>query len=121
VTVSTAFGAPFEFTSAKLVENYNEPDELSIVGRTDSLRAALEPGYGVLLYDDRGQMRFSGPLTKVKKRGDGYTELSYMSDLVWLWCRKCYPVPSADWATGCSRPRSRMLSQGRLRLACCRW
>ncbi len=92
-------GAPIDFVSATLTDNYNAPSTLKLLGRTDQIQAALDTTYGLLLHDDHGLLRFSGPLVNIKKRGDGYCELTYVDDTVWLWYRKCYPVPGADWTT----------------------
>lgn len=90
---------PVDFKKATLVENDNGPDALMLTGRLDALRPVMLPSYGIVLQDDRGQQRFSGRLAKVKRYGNGTVDLTFAGDLVWLWWRKCYPKPSADWTT----------------------
>ena len=95
-----SLAGPIDFTKLTLTENLHGADRIELVGRSDDLEEAAQPGLGLVLVDDRGHQRFSGNATRIRHRGDGRTEMTYLSDSADLWTRKCYPVPTADWSTG---------------------
>ena len=93
---------PFLFSELVLVERYGPPDSLIITGQIEDLRPAFDPPSGVMVWDDAGQMRFSGvppqnPKLKVERRGDRTATLTYEADTVHLWDRICWPTPAAAW------------------------
>ena len=87
------------FTSATLVENYDNPDMLSLTGTWDGLRPVMEPGFGLLLQDDFGNQRFSGHLVDIDKQGTKRATLIFAADTVRLWWPICWPKPTAPWTT----------------------
>jgi hypothetical protein len=98
-TPALAVDKHVKFSTATLVENYNAPDMLSISGRQSDLAGGMSPSWGILLTDSDGTQRFSGVLTSIEELGNGTANLIYTGDMVRLWHRVCYPVPSAAWST----------------------
>lgn len=89
---------PIKFSSATLVKNYNQPHTLAVKGRLDNIRAAAIPRQGLVVYDDAGALQFSGILTSAQRVGDGTGTLMFTSDMVRLWWRICWPLPTAAWS-----------------------
>jgi hypothetical protein len=87
-------GAFVDFSNATLVERHNSPDSFQVSGYTRDLAQLAVPGMGCTLADDQGVRRFSGPLTQIVRNGDGTMDLTWASDLIWLWGRICYPDPA---------------------------
>ena len=88
---------PVLFTELELIERYNQPDTLLLTGDIEDLRAALDPGSGIYLIDDRGRPRFSGYADSIERRGDQTAAVTYKGDLTVLWERICWPQPTSAW------------------------
>lgn len=88
------------FTSALLTEGYGEPDTLLVTGRLSELAVGLDPGTGILLFDDQGNQRFTGYADELERLGSGTGSILYRSDLEDLRYRWVWPVPGANWTTG---------------------
>ena len=100
-TPTLTLSDPLEFSKATFVENYNQPDMLSLEGSRDKLRPALRPDHGVVLTDHSGAIRFSGYSYDLYRIGKGNrAELVVYGDLSELWTRWCYPTPANPWQTG---------------------
>ena len=89
---------PIEVTELTMVEAYPQPATLVMEGLLDEMRPALQPGWGVLVYDAEGNRRFNGLTTMIKRLGNKTAELGFTSDLIWLWWRAVYPNHLAAWA-----------------------
>lgn len=90
-------GTVFQDWSGVLIERHNQPDTLQVSGSLSALRDMQLPGMSVTLEDGTG-VRFSGPMTEFTKHGDGTGTATFASDLLWLWGRVCYPVPTSAWS-----------------------
>lgn len=88
---------PIQFTDATLVESYPQPDMLSLSGDLEELRPAIKPGYGIMLTDDTGALRFNGFLTSAERLGNGTANLIFAHDDTNLWQRIVWPVHNAPW------------------------
>jgi hypothetical protein len=85
------------FSAATCVENYLQPGMLSITGRLDNIRETCQPGYGIVLRDTTGKVRFSGKAVDITVREGGTAEVVFASDMAKLWYRLIYPNPTINW------------------------
>lgn len=93
-----SLGVPLSFTRAELVENYCAPSMLTLTGRTSDLEAGANIGTGVLMTDDQGGVRCSGPLVNFVRRGNKTMTLVYRSDAVEAAGRIVWPSPLGAWS-----------------------
>lgn len=90
-------GPPVRFTRAELVENYCGVPMLTLTGRTSDLKYAAVIGSGIVLTDDQGGIRLSGPLWSFTRTGKQTISLIFRGDAVETAGRIVYPNPSAPW------------------------
>jgi hypothetical protein len=90
-------GAPVRFTRAELVENYCGVPMLKLTGRTSDLDAAATIGSGIVLTDDQGGIRLSGPLASFTRSGKQTMSLIFRGDTVETAGRIVWPNPAAAW------------------------
>jgi endonuclease/exonuclease/phosphatase family metal-dependent hydrolase len=93
-----SLGAPLTFTRAELVENYCAPSVLTLTGRTSDLQDGAIIGTGVVMVDDQGGVRCSGPLVSFARRGNQTMTLTYRSDAIELAGRIVWPTPAGAWS-----------------------
>ncbi len=91
-------GPPVKFTRAELVENYCGVPMLTLTGRTSDLEAAATIGAGIVLTDDSGGIRLSGPLWSFARSGKQTMTLMFRGDTVETAGRIVWPNPAAPWS-----------------------
>jgi hypothetical protein len=90
-------GPPVKFTRAELVENYCGVPMLTLTGRTSDLDVGAAIGSGIILTDDQGGIRLSGPLWSFSRSGKQAMTLIFRGDTVETAGRIVWPNPSAPW------------------------
>ncbi len=91
-------GAPVRFTRAELVENYCGVPMLTLTGRTSDLDAATTIGAGIVLTDDQGGIRLSGPMQSFVRSGKQTMTLIFRGDTMETAGRVVWPNPAAAWS-----------------------